>query len=73
MRIDAAERRTSSDEERELMQLVRGLRALALTGVVAGIGVIAVGTGSTASIVADDACPYYAVDMAASATCENQS
>lgn len=69
MRIDAAERRKRSDDELEWMRVVRGLRALALTGVIAGIGLVAVGTQATPSIVADDACPYYAIDMGASAAC----
>jgi len=70
MRIDAAERRTPSDEARTMMRLVRGLRAIALAGVIGGIAIIAVSSEATPRVVADEACPYYAVDIEAFATCE---
>lgn len=69
MRIDGAERRTRSDDELEWMRVARGLRALALTGVVAGIGLVVVGTQPTPSVVAQVPCPHDAIDMAASAIC----
>lgn len=69
MRIDAAERRTRTDDEREMMRVVRGLRAIALAGVLAGIGVIAVSTIDPPAAIADEGCLQDAVDMAAPAAC----
>lgn len=70
MRIDSAERRKWSEDELAGMRVARGLRALALTGVIAGIGLVAVGAPAAPGAVARDPCPYDAIDMAASATCE---
>lgn len=69
MRIDGAERRKRSDDELEWMRVARGLRALALAAVIAGIGVVAIGTPATPRFVAHDPCPSDAIDMAASAVC----
>lgn len=69
MRIEAAERRTLTDDERELMRVVRSLRAIALTGVLAGIGLIAIATVDPPAAVADEGCPQDAVDMAAPTAC----
>lgn len=73
MRFDKVEGWTGSDETRTAMRVVRGLRAIALIGVIAGIGLIAAGTEATPRVVGDEACPYYAVDIAAFATCEDDT
>ena len=44
MRVDFSQQQFQSDDEQKLIRLMRGLRAVAASIVVAGIGVIAVTT-----------------------------